>query len=787
VHHLETGAVVRVRGERWLVVRLLTHESCVVAELSGTGDGNRGTTARFILPCEEVERVSTPSTLARPVRPVVFRAVARRVLSAAVPAWSSLRAAATARIALLPYQLEPAIAMTRGLSCRFLLADAVGLGKTIQAGLLIAELLARDGDSRILIVAPAGLREQWRDELRDRFDIDTRVIDAAALARATAVLPVGVNPWALPGVVLTSIDFVKRPEVIRALEPLVWDLIAFDEAHGLGGRSDRGTAAELLARRGRRVVAITATPHSGDSDTYARLRALGHLGPDDPLLVFRRSRDDAGIASRRVTRLLRVRPTLEEAAVHHALEGYARRVSREAPSESAQGARLAMMVLARRAASSAASLARSVQRRMALLDTNEAGNTLQLALPLGDGVLRDDEEPDAELATPGMTDITAEMRWLRRIYALARLATIHESKIGALERLLRRSDEPAIVFTEYRDTLEHVMRILAGRPQLPCAAVREEPPHGGLATLHGGMTTAQRACEARRFTHGEARVLLATDAASEGLNLHHRCRLVINLEMPWTPLRLEQRIGRADRIGQERRVHAVGLVARGTAEESVVASLSARAATAEREAPFAGANLRVDAEAEVERLATSRALTGNARIHVRNDERRSARASERPLVCVLRNNRSRVYAAVRLSFVDKAGFELWDTVIGIQAFLAGPIPVGAITAISSVTRAATAESHDCICRRLRDELRVSIKPLIVREQAMLHALETRRGRLAAPLVQPGLFDRRALREGAAQQRIAKEAAAAAAERIRTLARLSNPRAGTRRFVFVAVA
>src|SRR5207244_4131508 len=119
---------------------------------------------------------------------------------------------------LLPFQLEPVLAITRGHDTRLLLADDVGLGKTIQAGLILAEIRAREPDARVLIVTPAGLRDQWRDELSDRFAIDAAVIDATALARLSSQLPADLNPWSLPSVVITSIDFVKRPDVIRALE-----------------------------------------------------------------------------------------------------------------------------------------------------------------------------------------------------------------------------------------------------------------------------------------------------------------------------------------------------------------------------------------------------------------------------------------------------------------------------------------------------------------------------------------------------------------------------------------
>ncbi len=220
-HPWGPGQAVRIRGERWNVLHYTAYDGCGVLEVAGTDTQNAGLTCRVLLPFEPTDRLPPHPERPRIVRPSALRRVARDALSSTTPSWTSLRAAARADIALLPFQLEPAIAMVRGAGCRFLLADEVGLGKTVQAGLMIAELLAREHDARVLVVTPAGLREQWRDELHARFAIDADIIDAAGLARATAQLPSGVNPWAIPSVTITSIDFVKRADVIRALEPLV--------------------------------------------------------------------------------------------------------------------------------------------------------------------------------------------------------------------------------------------------------------------------------------------------------------------------------------------------------------------------------------------------------------------------------------------------------------------------------------------------------------------------------------------------------------------------------------
>ena len=171
----------------------------------------------------------------------------------------------------------------------------------------------------------------------------------------------------------------------------------------------------------------------------------------------------------------------------------------------------------------------------------------------------DDEEPGEILAPPGMHDGDLERRWLAVLIDAAASAAQLDSKLAFLRRLVRRlRGDSAIVFTEYRDTLAHLS-----------ASFQD------ATLLHGGSSADERD-EVRRRFNAEGGLLIATDAAAEGLNLQGRCRLVINYELPWNPARLEQRIGRVDRIGQERAVHAVTLVARDTAEHLVLARLTRR-------------------------------------------------------------------------------------------------------------------------------------------------------------------------------------------------------------------
>jgi superfamily II DNA or RNA helicase len=230
-------------------------------------------------------------------------------------------------------------------------------------------------------------------------------------------------------------------------------------------------------------------------------------------------------------------------------------VWREAGPEG-ERARLAMIVLRKRALSSAAAAAVSLRRRLDLLKRQSAA---ERQLPLfPDEEMLEDAEPDEALGAPGLADEAHEHRWLRSLISAA-AAVRQESKLRFLTRLLRRiSGEPAIVFTEYRDTLQ-----------------RLAPAIGAGLVLHGGMTSGERVAVVRAFNTRGGR-LVATDAAAEGLNLQARCRLAISYELPWNPARLEQRIGRVDRIGQRRTVHAVTLVARDTAEDLILASVARR-------------------------------------------------------------------------------------------------------------------------------------------------------------------------------------------------------------------
>lgn len=621
---MDISQTVRVRRQQWRVAGIRSYETCQLVSLA-----NRQAIRQVLTPFDDVEAVATSDRplLATPRR---WRRACRALLAADTPP-GGLRTAASAAIELLPHQLEPALAVLRGIGSRVLLADDVGLGKTVQAGLIVAELITRQAAERVLILTPAGVRDQWADELQKRFALTAAHADSASLRQLGATLPIGVNPWQTMPLAIASIDYVKQPEVLPSVLRARWDVIVVDEAHTAAGDSERRDAVRLLARRAMFVVLLSATPHSGDDAAFRELCRIGAVddgdaGETDRLVVFRRKRTEIrGDRSRRI-HVLRVRSSLAERQMHAALAQYRIAVEAEHGNRA-----LALSVLEKRALSSPWSLAQSVGRRLASLAEPPSQCDLQLALPLGDpdGEQTNDDAPPWWPSELGLADKREDRRLLTAVADAATHAARHgDSKIRRLRRVLNRIRESAVVFTEYRDTAMHLAATI-GRPAL---------------LLHGSMSRVERAAALERFTRTPGTILFATDAAGQGLNLHQTCRLVINIELPWNPMRLEQRIGRVDRIGQTRTVHAIHLVASETPEDRILARLKTRVTRA-RTAIDAPDPIGVTTGFDLEDLPTATVTFAEQRDVARTEVDRCkfirAIATDRPNAAIERLSRNR--------------------------------------------------------------------------------------------------------------------------------------------------
>jgi superfamily II DNA or RNA helicase len=694
---------------------------------------------------------------------VRWRRALRDRLHRGVP--GELRAMADANIDLLPHQLQPALAVVRGLGCRLLLADDVGLGKTIEAGAIIAELRSRGAADRVLILTPPGLREQWAQELLGRFDIRADIVDFRGVRERVATLRPGVNPWTTWPVAIASVDYVKQPEVLGAVMAQPWDVVIVDEAHRVANAGDRHDAVSSVASHAGYVILLTATPHSGDTQAFESLCGIG--GRDDRLLVFRRTRRALSSAVERRAHRLLVRSSAAERRMHARLADFERAVRTER-GEVNRDAWIALAVLRKRAFSSAQALNLSITRRLKALAPATLAPT-QLALPLNaQGELDGADDTPPWQAVLALQDADQERRLLTSISAAAAAAAGRETKLAAIGRLIRRVAEPLIIFTEYRDTLAHVAR-----------SIREP-----VAVLHGGLPRHERTAALRAFTEGRHRILLATDAAGEGLNLHLTCRIVINLELPWNPMRLEQRIGRVDRIGQRRTVHAFHLVATGTGEEQLLSDLRERIAHAQTEigAPdplgdesamppeqVLPADL-ADVTAEVARLRFLRALAAPAALPGRRPF-----DSDRPVITFARHRSTRQRLGRQVLFIwemdveDRAGRPVATQVVATASVLTCWPPtrseLNAIVAFTAtdlvphVESAADEWRHHAITASRR-----FVDTRLARERAIRSSIDSR----PRAGIQPGLFDGRAAHAQAADRAALTDMSDAIAQRITVL-------------------
>ncbi len=502
------------------------------------------------------------------------------------------------RLTIEAYQRVPLLRALDMARPRLLLADGVGLGKTIQAGLIAAELLVRRRTHRILIVSPPGpLLRQWEQEMRIRFGLRfTVVADAAGLRDARNGLELGGNPFEAIALCLTSIDFAKADQVLAELERVAWDLVIIDEAHHCAGdESQRRRLAEVLAGTSDGLLLLTATPHDGHDKNFASLMALL-----DPSLVdgsgqligsaYRRHivrrlkchiRTPSGAPAFRDRIVMPVRIDVTDTPAvrdfHKALSALvAPRLQRPRGRTGPDDA-LAFVSLLKRSMSTIAACVATLRVVADRYDTpplRERRRTLRAyrRRVAQFGVLNAADETDmAELEAEEMAASLAGEAAANDLRALIRLgeaAEPHDPKLAALVleiRLIRLNDPGAnvIVYTEYADSQRVAAAALAATG-------------GTILTIGGTDPESERTRAAERCAAEDGIVLVSTDSLAEGLNLHQRCHRLIHLDLPYNPNRLEQRNGRIDRYGQRHNPEIRYFFLAGTFEERLLLRLIAK-------------------------------------------------------------------------------------------------------------------------------------------------------------------------------------------------------------------
>lgn len=597
-----------VQGPRWPEPIEIFHQEDLGDHIRLVGVMTQsGTPIDQVLPKSEVEKLAEQEIRLRfsaSPRSFFLALEAHRYRFASL--YDPLLAMNTSKVDPLPHQIEAVYGYILRLPrIRFLIADDPGAGKTIMAGLVIKEMKLRNLVKRILIVTPGHLKDQWRREMKDRFEEDFIVVDRSFLESFY-----GQNVWQREQQVITSMDFAKQEDVLPSLASVHFDLIIVDEAHKMSAtrygekldKTVRYRLGERLSEISTHLLFLTATPHHGDPENFRLFLDLLEPGffattemvaesirvKENPLFIRRLKEDLKDFDGKPLFLPRRVETKTfnlgveshDEKELYNDLSRYVNeQYNLACQKDKRRNVAFALVILQRRLASSTYALLKSLERRKdkleALLNDTQQRKQANIGYDLDDEVedLSEQERWQQEEAWETLSvaenreELEKELRTLQKLIKQARAIVETDPPIevklrhfkAALEELNRmHPGEKILIFTEARDTLDYLERNLRRWGYSVC-------------TIHGGMDLETR-IEAEAVFKNEAQIMVATEAAGEGINLQF-CNLMINYDIPWNPNRLEQRMGRIHRYGQTREVFIFNLVAADTREGRVLTTL----------------------------------------------------------------------------------------------------------------------------------------------------------------------------------------------------------------------
>lgn len=622
----EIGQLVIVRKRPFVVTEIVPSASGLspnsayashLIKLSSVEDDGIGEELEVIWEIEPGTTVKEKSTLPEPAsfdHPKRLQAFLDAVRWGAVSQAddSALQSPFRSGIEVDEYQLDPVVRALSMPRVNLLIADDVGLGKTIEAGLVVQELILRHRVRSVLIICPSSLQVQWKEEMRDKFGLEFRIIDSETISQLRRNRGIHVNPWSHFPRLITSIDYLKRERPLRTFRetlpssdeptyPRKYDLLIVDEAHNVApsGRgkyatdSMRTLAIRSLTPHFEHKLFLSATPHNGYRESFAALlemldsqRFARAVTPDrtqlDAVMVRRMKSelklrwDGSRRFAERVVKHLEVPYTDEERLAHRNLQQYSELRLKSATSEGERlAAEFVLKLLKKRMFSSPAAFGITLEKHIANVGGRKAASSYVRDLDDYGDDYADDEEYEVQIgevmgsASQALSPISTEERnLLKQLREYAAKASLRpdckaQTLINWLKQTLKPggkwNEERVILFTEYRATQKWLHDLLARE------GFAEE---GRLEMIYGGMVKDQRERIKAAFqTHPKqstVRILLATDAASEGVNLQNHCSRLIHFEIPWNPNRMEQRNGRVDRHGQKaNEVHIHHFVGRG--------------------------------------------------------------------------------------------------------------------------------------------------------------------------------------------------------------------------------
>jgi superfamily II DNA or RNA helicase len=558
---LAPGARVLIRDEEWLIRRVdPSADGGKLLTCDGVSQLVRGQVALFLTELEDPIEVLDPArTVLVPDTTAQYSGTLLAIDSQrrrSLPNDVSIRLGHRAAMNLVPYQLDPSLQALRQPRARILIADAVGLGKTLEAGILATELIQRGRGKRILVVTLKSMLTQFQKEWWSRFSIPLVRLDSVGLARVRNRIPANHNPFNHFDRSIISVDTLKSNlEYRNYLENAWWDMIVIDESHNVAARSgetglaQRAKLARLLATRSDTLILLSATPHDGSARSFASLMSLldptAISDPDDYSpedfrdkgLVVRRFKKDirdqvTSDFQERQTLCLRQQASAQEEAAYRALLEV--KFTQGGRHQQGKAHQLQRVGLQKGLFSSPAAALESTQKRIELLQSK--GQPTADELNEVSGL----QELAAALEGIGPQEFSKYQRLVQEL----RSEEFAWSPRHATDRL--------VIFSERIKTLDWLKdRLLTD--------LRLKPEQ--LEILHGQMGDTEQQELVDRFGREDdpVRVLLCSDVASEGLNLHYFCHRLVHFDLPWSLMVFQQRNGRVDRYGQKRKPQIVYL------------------------------------------------------------------------------------------------------------------------------------------------------------------------------------------------------------------------------------
>ena len=472
----------------------------------------------------------------------------------------------------LPHQLHVANKVLTSGAPGWLLADDVGLGKTIEVGLILHALQRRGRGRRILIVCPASLTQQWQEEMSSKFERTFEIFGGDFKPSTPEMLRSREN-------VIVSIDLAKREENANLfVASSGWDAIVFDEAHHLGRsetgeRTERFRLAELLRPLTPLLLLLTATPHQGKTSRFVALltlvrpdlkREIARVGIEPRIvgdIVIRNDKSTVTDAKGELifrghdTQRFMVTPAPEMVAFDRDLRAYLKRGYGIAQASGGGRAIGFVMTTYRKLASSSLEAIRvALRRRLARLreDEDRVPGSVEDFLTAED-IDRDVPLSDLKEAFERAAFFTDEEEMVKNLVQQADALSRHDRKLDTfLDKVvapLIERGEPLLIFTEYRATQDYLARTLAAR----------FGDLNAIGLINGSMSVKEKSAAVKAFNAGSKIITISTEAGAEGLNMQERCHILVNYDLPWNPSRLVQRIGRLYRYGQRKRVQVLNL------------------------------------------------------------------------------------------------------------------------------------------------------------------------------------------------------------------------------------